>query len=433
VRQPFLYGLSLVLLPLLSLLVPVGSVPAGDLPARSLPAGVLLSGLGPSALQAQEPVPARMVADEMARSRLCVPVLSRLEELNLELEPLARRVDRIGALYEAVVLEDAERVQPFDDGSPEDRQVRDWFARDGELAEQFVESGDEAVLEERRALRIQLVASLEDAFTRVSEEADAILARDEDLPRLAGECDGAILVRTAVLETCPQGEGSAVCREARSREPGGQNRFVEAAEDLWDVEQLRPWSNPSGIGPTPDGMVAGGQTSTVTRRGNVLLGLRLEPLLRERSAVTEEEAAEFDANLESMGFVFDDPRFVMAPALVIELDMDQPLDEETHYLLHFGDLSAPAEQVFWTARADQPRPIRDGFPVSEGILVRLMSGEEVTLTAIRIDETSETMEGIPLFTLGLTSVGQAQAVTALIAYMAGGELAEDLRSIFPPN
>lgn len=413
-----LTGLPLVLVPILFLVAPAGH-PGMD--GAAFP------------LLAQEPVPTRMVADEMARSRLCVPVLSRLEELNLELEPLARRVDRIGALYEAVVLEDAERVQPFDTSSPEDLRVRDWFARDAELAERYVETGDEALLEERRAQRTQLVDALEEAFASVSAEADAILARDENLPRLAGECEGAMLVRPAVLENCPEGSESAVCREARSGEPMGQYRFVEAAGDLWDVEQLLPWSNPSGIGPSPDGMLAGGQTSTLTRRGNVRLGLRLEPLLRERSAVSDEEAAEFDANLEAMGFVFDDPRFVMAPALVIDLDMDQPLDDETHYLLHFGDLSAPAEQVFWTARADQPRPIRDGFPISEGVLVRLMSGEEVTLTAVRIDETSDEVEGVPLYTLGLTSVGQAQAVTALVAYMAEGQLAEDLRSLFPPN
>ena len=423
VRKSLLFGLPLVLLPVLSLVAPALVAPDG-------PAGM---GGANFALLAQEPVPTRMVADEMARSRLCVPVLTRLEELNLELEPLARRVDRIGVLYEAVVLEDADRVQPFDDASPEDRRVREWFARDAELAERYAESGNEALLEERRAHRAELVEALEEAFTSVSEEADAILARDEDLPRLAGECDGAILVRQAVLDRCPEGSESAVCREARSGAPMGQYRFVEAAEDLWDVEQLRPWSTPSGIGPSPDGMLAGGQTSTVTRRGNVNLGLRLEPLIRERSAVSVEEAAGLDASLEAMGFVFDDPRFVMAPALVIDLDMDQPLDDETHYLLHFGDLSVPAEQVFWTARADQPRPIRDGFPISEGVLVRLMSGEEVTLTAVRIDETSDQVEGTPLFTLGLTSVGQAEAVTALVAYMAGGELAEDLRSLFPPN
>lgn len=387
----------------------------------------------PSPAAAQEPVPPRMVADEMERSRMCVPVLARLEVLNSELEPLALRGDRIGRLYEAVALEDSLRVTPFDEASEDDRRVRDWFRSDAELAERYLETEDESVLEERRTRRGELEEELEAGFASVSEEADRILARDPALPGQAAQCNGAILVRTAVVERCPAGDASRICAEARSGEMGQRYRFVESAEDLWDVEQLRPWASPTGIGPRPDGLLGGGQTGTLLRRGNVQLALRLEPLIRIREEVPAEEAAEFDQYLEEMGFQFNDPRFVMSPALVVELDMDQPLADETLYLLHFGDLSAPAEQVFWTARADQDRPIRDTFPVGEGVLVRLMSGEEVTLTAVRIDEEAEEAQGQPLYQLVLTNVGQAEAVTALVAYMAQGLLADDLRSLFPPE
>jgi hypothetical protein len=395
---------------------------------------VLAEALAPAGLDAQEPVPSRMAEVEMERSRTCVPVLMRLEELGLELAPLSRRVDRIGALYDAVTLEDASRVEPLDPEVPEDRLVQEWFDADAALAARYVERGDEAVLAERRDRKAELIRGLEETYLSVSEEAREILAQDEELPRLASECEGAILVRPAVLERCPEDSDTLVCVEARGAAgAAGTYLFVDAAQDLWDVEQYRPWSSPVAIRPSPEGVLAGGMTGTRTRRGNVVMSMRLEPLLELRSELSQEEAAELDAHLESMGFEFDDPRFVMAPALVIELDMSRSLDDESLYLLHFGDLSNPAEQVFWTAPADQDRPIRDRFPVSEGILARLMSGEEVSLTAVRVDGTGEDQHGVPLYTLGFTSVGQEQAVTALLSYMVEGQLAQDLADLLPPE
>jgi len=392
----------------------------------------LAEALAPAGLVAQEPAPSRMAEVELERSRTCVPVLIRLEELDLQLAPLGLRVDRIDALYEAVTLEDASRVEPLDPALPEDRLVETWFGADAELAARYVESGDDAVLAERRALKAELIRALEEAFVTVSREADEILAQDAELPRLAGECEGAILVRPAVVERCPEDSDSRICAEARGTgEPTGAYLFVDAAHDLWDVEQYRPWSSPIAIRPSPEGLLAGGMTATRTRRGNVFLSMGLEPLLHARSDISEEEAAEFDANLEAMGFQFDDPRFVMAPALVIEMGMSRSLDEETLYLLHFGDLSDPAEQVFWTASADLDRPIRARFPVSEGILARLMAGEEVSLSAVRVDGTDEEQEAVLLYSMGFTSVGQEQAVGALLSYMVGGQLAQDLARLIP--
>ena len=391
---------------------------------------VVLLGLGsPAPAQAQGAPPPNMVADEMERSRSCVPVLSRLEELNLELDPLSRRMDRIEALYQAVALEDSMRVAPFDEARRGDRLVRDWFEADGDLAREYVESENEALLEERRRLRGELEEELEEAFREISEEAEEILGDDEDFFRALGSCDGAILVREAVLEACEDGDTSTVCREAGDGDVGGTYRFVEVAEDLWDVEQLRPWTNPTGIGPRPDGGLGGASTGTVARRGNVRLALGVEPILLERSEVSPEEAAEYDAHLEAMGFEWDNPRFVMAPALVVSLGIDRPLADETHYLLHFDDLSDPPSQVFWSAEADVEGPIQGGFPASDAVLSRLISGDEVSLTAVRLTDEDD-MEGDVLYSLGFTTMGQAEAVAALLSYLVEGQFSEDLDALF---
>lgn len=392
----------------------------------------LLSLGSPVPAQAQGAPPPNMVADEMERSRSCVPVLSQLEALNLELDPLSRRADRIEALYQAVALEDSMRVAPFDEARREDRLVREWFEADGDLAREYVESEDEALLEERRRLRGELEEELEQAFREINQEADEILGEDEDFFEALGSCDGAILVREAVLEACGSDGTSTVCREAGDGDVDGAYRFVESAEDLWDVEQLRPWTNPSGIGPRPDGGLGGASTGTVARRGNVRLALALEPMLLERSEVSPEEEAEYDAHLEAMGFEWDNPRFVMAPAVVVSLDIDRPLAGETHYLLHFEDLSDPASQVFWSAQADVAGPIQGGFPASDGVLARLMSGDEVSLTAVRLTDEDD-MEGDVLYSLGFTTVGQAEAVTALLSYLVEGQFSEDLDALFPAD
>ncbi len=392
----------------------------------------LLSLGSPAQAEAQGAPPPNMVADEMERSRSCVPVLSQLEELNLALDPLSRRMDRIEALYQAVALEDSMRVAPFDEARREDRLVREWFEADGDLAREYVESEDEALLEERRQLRGELEEELEQAFREISQEANEILGEDEDFFDALSSCDGAILVREAVLEACEDDDASTVCREAGGGDVDGVYRFVEVAEDLWDVEQLRPWTNPSGIGPRPDGGLGGASTGTVARRGNVRLALAVEPILLERSEVGPEEAAEYDAHLEAMGFEWDNPRFVMAPGMAVSLGIDRPLADETHYLLHFDDLSDPPSQVFWSAEADAEGPIQGGFAASDAVLARLMAGDEVSLTAIRLTDEDE-LEGDVLYSLGFTTMGQAEAVTALLSYLVEGQFSEDLDALFPAD
>ena len=56
---------------------------------------------------------------------------------------------------------------------------------------------------------------------------------------------------------------------------------------------------------------------------------------------------------------------------------------------------------------------------------------ELSLTAIRLDEA--TAEGDAIYTLGVTPVAQAAAVSAVVSYMASGELARDLATLLAPT
>jgi hypothetical protein len=395
-------------------------------------AGLLL----PVSVLAQDALPANLVSIEEARSRNCVPVLDLLATLEVELEPLAQRAQRLGALNQAVALEDRERVAPLDPTDPMEAAVGQWFERDRELAEAIAESGDEALQRERNRAREEIRTALRESFEAVNARAGERVQADGDLGILAGDCDGAVFVRSAVLEACGN-SASPVCGEARNREEAGRFRFVERAEDLWDIEQLRPWADPAPLQPSPEGGLGGAQTGTLARRGNVTLVVSLETLIQDRSQVGADEAAEFDAHLEALGFEFDDPRFIMSPALAATLDLPGPLGGETHYLLHFGDLSDPPNQAFWALPVQEGGPIQALFPAPGWVLAHLAEGEEVRLTAIRLPEGAglddEDVDAQAIFTLELTSVGQARAVGTLLGYMASGDLASDLARLIPPD
>jgi len=401
---------------------------------------VLLTAQEPETVEPipSEPVPSELATSELERSRTCVPVLTRLAALEAELNPLAERAQRIGALNQAIGLEDRGRVAPLALEDPLEAAVDRWFERDEELALAYADSGDDAVLTERNAARQAMRDQLREAFEAVNAQAAERMEAEGELGEAAQVCDGAILVRSAVLEVC-EGSAGPVCAEARNRElaGAGRYRFVDAPEDLWDMEQLRPWTDPSPLLPSPEGGLAGAQTGTLLRRGNLTFVLSLETLIQDRSLVDDAEAAEFDAHLDELGIEFDDPRFVMTPALAVALDITTPLGGETHYLLHFGDLSDPPNQVFWTVPASGNGPIQGLFPAPGWVLLQLAQGAEVSLTAVQIPEGEPTegqgMEAEAVFTLELTSVGQMPAVTALLSYMASGDLAQDLARLIPPE
>ena len=114
-------------------------------PARTL--GAQAVGEPPS--DVEDVPPEGLAAAEIARSRRCVPVLGRLEVLNADLDPLARRTARLGALYSAVALEDTTRVTPFDPEDALEQTVLQWYLDDLELARQYLANPDESIQDQR--------------------------------------------------------------------------------------------------------------------------------------------------------------------------------------------------------------------------------------------------------------------------------------------
>ncbi|MGW8264815.1 MAG: hypothetical protein ACWGSQ_00505, partial [Longimicrobiales bacterium] len=180
------------------------------------------------------------------------------------------------------------------------------------------------------------------------------------------------------------------------------------------------------------GGLLGARTAARARRGNVVFSLSLTPLLRRRSELTEEEIGEFQANLDSLKFTFDHPLFVMAPGFELRAELPAPLGGETHYVLHFGDLSG--DDIIWTIEAGTPGRVQASFPATEAALSRLQAGEPVSLTALRIPEggvAEEVAEAV--FTLTLLQVGQANNVGTLVQHMSSGDLGRDLAALVPPG
>ena len=383
-----------------------------------------------SPLAAQEATPpSGLAAVEAARSRACVPALARLAELNVALEPYARGAERLRALDRAIALEDSTVVAPFDTSDATERAVREWFLADLALARRYVAERDEAIQEERsakrRAIRETLQAAMDSLRTGVEGRVESV----EEVESSAQQCDGAILLRPAVLEACGQ-TVSPVCDAARAAVPGGPYRFVEAAEDLWDVEELRPWSEPGPLRLGPDGAVVGARTAAQARLGNIRVAVAVAPIIRERSALPEEEVTAFDANLDSLGIPFEHARVVMAPSLELLANVPPPIDGETHLLLHLGDLSGE-DDVVWSAPLEDGGIFQTVFPATGAALQRLAAGEPISVTAVRVPE-GEDPEATPVYSVALTPVNQAAAVRALLEYMTSGSLSRDLALIVPP-
>src|SRR5690606_16096158 len=116
------------------------------------------------------PPPAGLAAAETARSRRCVPVLNRLDSLDVELEPLARRAERIRQLDRAVLLEDTTRAAPWTAGDTLEAEVRAWFEADQALGREYAESGDSAIDARRGEARDRIRQRLMEALAEVSAE-----------------------------------------------------------------------------------------------------------------------------------------------------------------------------------------------------------------------------------------------------------------------
>lgn len=386
--------------------------------------------LFPAALAAQDSIPTNLAEVEIARSKACVGTLARLAELDSALAPYAQRVDRLNALGRAVSLEKAGDAAPFDQGDSLEAAVAQWFTADSILATRYLAQPDSAIARERSDKRNAVLDRLRQAIQSVSEEAQGNLGDGAAIEAEAQPCVGAVLVRSAVLEACATNP-SPVCDAARAEEPQGPYSFVNSPADLWDMEEYGPWSTPGPLQLGPEGDLTGASTSARARRGNVAFVLALRPLLTERSAISDQEIAQYEANLDSVGFTFDHPDFVMAPGLEIQGNLPPPLGGETHYVLHFGDLSGDND-VIWSMPAGEGGPFQAVFPAAPSVLARLQAGEVVSFSALRLPQGEEgTAEGI--FTLSLLQVGEASNVGALVEYMKNGGLSQDLRALIPPG
>lgn len=383
----------------------------------------------PFAVQAQEAAPAGLADIELARSRACVGVLGRLEELDSIAEPYALRMERLRALGRAVSLEDRSEAGALSATDSLEAAVARWFMSDSTLAARYVAQRSEAIQEQRTQARNAVLDGIRAAMQATSTEAQEKLGDAAAAEQAARPCEGAIFVRSAVLEACA-GSQSTLCRAAADTAAQPVYRFVDTPAAIWDVENYSPWTTPGPLQGTPQGALVGARTAAQARRGNVVVGLALAPLLRNRQELDSAQIADFEANLDSLGFTFEHPAIVMAPAFEVQANVPAPMGGETHILVHFGDLSG--DDLVWSQEVGTGGLIEAMFPASGSHLARLQAGELVSLTAVRVPP-GENPTAEPVYTLPILQVGQAQNVAALLQYMGDGRLARDLAALVPPT
>lgn len=376
-------------------------------------------------VQAQDALPEGLARVEMERSRQCVDVLARIEALEDRLEPMAARSQRLTALANAIALEDRASVEPLDADDPVEAEVSAWFDQDLTLATRYIEEQDEALVTQRNEARRAIRTRLSEALGAVQAEADEQIASAGNLTSSVGGCDGAILIRSAVLEACETTE-SPVCEAARSGVAGGAYRFVDAPEDLWQVEEMRPWTSPAPLGVMPDGQIGGARTMGYARIGNLTLTLAFAPLLGSRVNFSEEEISHFQALVDSAGFKFEHPEVTFVPALSLRASAPEPLAGETFYMLHFDE---PTEaDVLWSGPAGTGDAVESTVPLSPRYLARLSAGHPVRFTAVTEDPDGEAGEMV--YSVQFTPLNQSPAASALVSYMSE-QLASDLAQIVP--
>lgn len=373
--------------------------------------------------------PAGLAAAEASRSRRCVPILARLDTLDARMAPFAARAERLQRLDQAILFEDSTKAAPFDARDSVEVAVRTWFATDQALARRYAESGDSAIAAARDAGRETIRKRLMDAMSVVSSEGRATVEATGDLELDARECEGMILVRSVVREAC----GTAtipVCRAALDTARSARFPFVDGAGDLWDVESVQPWVQPGPFGLLPEGGLGGAQTGTVERIGNLSVTLSLQPTVRERARMEPPELARLEGNLDSIGVKHRHPRYVLSPTIAVDVEVAEPLAAETHYFLHFGDLSNPARDLIWTSAAIG-HPLHGELLAGKGVLDRLAAGEAVTLTAVRFADP-EQKQAQAVYSVPLTQVGQALSVSKLVDYLRE-RLGDDFSALVPAD
>ena len=394
---------------------------------RIVTAGFAVLSVTVTASSQVPPVPAGLAVIESERSRSCVDVLSRLEELDRTLSPLAERSQRLLAIAEAVALEDRTIMESLDQSDPIESQIQAWFVSDGELAQRYVATLAQQIVDERATARETIKIVVSDAIAALQTEADQTISATGDLAQRAGPCDGAIFVRSVVLEACEANSGSLCDEAAVAPSETSRFRFVDSPEAVWEVQEIRPWTDPTPLQATPDGQLDGARTIGFARSGNVVVIVAFSPLIRDREELTLEEANLFQATNDSLGILFTHPDFAFAPVLGIRATLPIPLGDESTYVLHFG---TPEEaNVVWTGTPGTGAPIEESVPLGATHVGRLQAGEPITFTALR---SSEGGENEAVFTIELTSINQARASQTLFGYMAE-QLGRDLAALVRPR
>ncbi|MCK5651843.1 MAG: hypothetical protein KAJ42_10715 [Gemmatimonadetes bacterium] len=380
----------------------------------------------PSGVMAQEAPPTGLDAVEMARSSACVDILTRLDDLDQKLQPLALQTQRFRAIGQAIAIEDRSVVDSLNMSNPAEAAVRAWFDADLVLALEFVETRDDAITAQRSTAREEVLATLTAALAAVQVEARAHIDASGDLATESAPCDGAILVRPVVVEACQTGTGP-VCDAVAATEPEGRYRFVDSPADLWDVSVFRPWTDPGPLQVAPDGQVVGARTLGYARQGNVVVTAAFGPLLQQKADITAEQAALLGGVLDSLGMDFSHPDIVFAPSLGIRVTLPEPLAGETFYMLHFG---APQEaDIVWTGPAGTGAVIDATVAIGSDIAAALASGLALSFTAVAEGEDGG---NVPVFSIQFTNVNQGPAIGSLLNYMSG-QLSVDLATLVPPG
>ncbi len=386
----------------------------------------------PSGVAAQDPLQSGLAAIEAARSGACVGILARVDVLEGALRPLAERSQRLLAIGRAIALEDRSVIDSLRVGDPTEAAVRAWFVADGELGQRYVDTRDPAINEERSSAREVIRARVDSTLIAVQGEADSHIDAAGDLPSVAAPCEGAIFVRSAVVEAC-RTESSPVCDDAAGSEPGERYRFVDTAADLWDVSEIRPWTDPGPLRVGSSGQIEGARTVGYARQGNVVLTVAFAPLLQDKSELTPEELARFEMIVDSLDFDFSHPDIAFTPSLGVRATLPEPLAGETLYVLHFGE---PEDaEVIWTGPAGTGAPVDATVVLTPHSATLLAAGMPISFTAVVAGAGAGTEEGgdnEAVFSIQLTPVSQSRAARALLGYMSS-QLGKDLAALIPPG
>ena len=381
----------------------------------------------PQFATAQDMLLSSFDAIERARTAACVPILARMDALNTELMPLGLRAERLRKIGEAMALEDRMIMDELDQSDETEKAIHDWFVADGRLAQAYVDTENQDMQRQRTIAREGAKGTIQIAATAIQTQAQDLIDASGDVATAAGPCDGAILIRSVVIEACATQDSPVCAPAAAAVDPDGVYRFVDAAEDLWDVQELRPWTTPGPLSVAPTGTLTGARSVAFARHGNIVISIEFAPALQRRNGMTPEQVGQFQEVLDSIGFEFDHPDLIYAPALVVRATLPDKLAGEDLYVLHFG--AADDADVVWSAPAGTGDVLEAPAVLQPYHIVRLQNGEALNLTAITTDEAGKNEA---VFTLDVTTVNQATATRELLGYMAG-QMVEDLKVLLPPG